>query len=217
MKKLPKAILFDADGTLYDSEHLNFALNQHIARHFYAFDFTWELYDTHVRRGSKRSHEVLQAHGINADYETYQSRKLKIFQSVTVNQLAPMPGLLPFLNWCKNQSVKCVVVSAAGRGYVVPSLKALGIKDFFEILVTHEDIGLSVKPHPRPYRLGLKRAGVSADQAIAIEDTDKGVSSAQAAGIFCAAIRNDANSSTELAKANLVIKNYKELKSYLSR
>lgn len=217
MSKLPHAIFFDADGTLYDSELLNFKLNQMTARKLYDFDFTWELYDVHIRRGNKSSSEVVQAHGVSVDHAAWHAYKLKHYRTLIVEQLSALPGLLDFLQWCKAQNIRCAVVSAAGRDYVESSLAATEIQDFFEFMVTHEDVVPDLKPHPQAYRLALSIADLKADQVIAVEDTDKGINSAQAAGLFCVGIRNDANSRAELHEAEHIIHDYKELKAYLLR
>lgn len=217
MKKLPKAILLDADGTLYDSEKLNYELNRLMAKELYDFDFTWELYDEHIRRGTKKSNEVVEEHGVDVDYITWHSQKLAKYKEIIRTELKPTPGLLDFLAWAKTKKIVCVVVSAAGRQYIESSLLAIRINDYFEIIVSGHETGEKNKPHPYPYEYGLKMAGVKADQAIAVEDTDKGIASAQAAGLFCVAIRNDSNNDKELAKANLIIDHYSELKDYLLR
>jgi beta-phosphoglucomutase-like phosphatase (HAD superfamily) len=59
MPALPEAILFDADGTLYDSEPLQFTATQLAARDLHSFDFSEALYDSEMRRGAKMGHEVL--------------------------------------------------------------------------------------------------------------------------------------------------------------
>ena len=52
MSSLPRAILFDADGTLYDSERLNHEANRITAKDLYGFDFTWEVFESRIMRGS---------------------------------------------------------------------------------------------------------------------------------------------------------------------
>lgn len=215
MPKLPLAILFDGDGTLYDSEHLNFESNRAIAKRLYDFDLTWELYDTHVRRGSKRSYEVLGEHGILVDKEHYHAHKIAFFREVQLAKMKPLPGLPEFLEWCRKKSMKLAVVSAASHEYIAMCLKAVGIEDYFDTVVGHQDVGSNVKPDPHAYQLALELTGVAAEWAIAVEDTDKGITSAQAARLRCVAIRNDANTPAELAKADHLISDYSELKTYL--
>ncbi len=218
MSELPRAILFDADGTLYSSERLNYHAHMVTAQTLHDFEFTWELYDRHIRQGSKTGHEVLVEQGIEGfDPDAYQAHKLKIYNQLALDELETLPGLVDFLDWCQQYAIRRLVVSAAGRNYIEKSLDVLGIRDNFEAIVSSEDIGDSRKPHPLPYLTGLKLAGITTDQAIAVEDTNKGITSAKAAGLRCVAIRNDANTPDELAEADHVISHYNELKDYLLR
>lgn len=212
---MPKAILFDADGTLYNSERLNFSSNQETAKVLYNFEFTWEVYNKNVRRGTKKSYQVLQDQGIDVDYNKWQTFKLDRHKTLISEKLEPLPGLVPFLDWCQVKKIRCIIVSAASLEYINPCLDALDIKDRFEFIISHEDIGNDGKPNPHPYQLALKRAGLKPEEALAVEDTDKGINSAKAAEIVCIGIRNEDNNSKELSGANDIISDYKELKDYL--
>lgn len=218
MSRLPTAILFDADGTLYESERLNHQAHVIAARDMHDFDFTWELYDMHIRQGSKAGHEVLAQQEIKGfDPDDYQAYKLDIYERFMLDKLQTLPGLKDFLKWCHDRAIKCLVVSASGLNYVENALAVLDLRDDFEAIVSSKDIGDKRKPHPQPYLMGLELAGVTANQAVAVEDTNKGITSAKSAGLRCVAIRNDANTSAELTKADYVISHYDELKAYFLR
>jgi beta-phosphoglucomutase-like phosphatase (HAD superfamily) len=80
-----------------------------------------------------------------------------------------------------------------------------------------ERSGSLQKPHHFPYELGLKLAKLRPEHAIAVEDTSEGITSAQTAGLWCAAIKHSTNRLASLEKADLIIKNYAELEDYLKR
>lgn len=215
MSKIPKAILFDADGTIYDSELLNYEANRKTAKALHGFDLSWNQYDTHVRRGTLKSAQMLEMLGVDIDHEVYARKKWDKYQEMIATDLKPMPGIVEFLKWCKQKSVICVVVSAASDQYVETCLEAVGLRDYFDNIISSRHVNNKVKPDPHPYLLGLKVAGLKATDAIAIEDTDKGVASAKAAGLKCVGILNDANSHDELKQADLIINNYDELRKKL--
>lgn len=104
-----------------------------------------------------------------------------------------------------------MIVSANRRKALDVSLKTLGITEFFQGIVSMEDTTGQYKPDPYPYQLGLHLVGIDAGRALAIEDTAKGIASAQAAGLRCIGIRNAINSPADLAAAELVINDYRDL------
>ncbi len=212
---LPQAILFDADGTLYDSDPLHFAAYQSVAKKLYDFEFTWEVFMNELVHGSKKIDQVLQENGVEVDREILYKHKRQAYQELVKDKLQPLPGLLDFLEWCHQSNISCIIVSAATHQSLETSLDALQIRSFFEHLIGHEDIGDRKKPHPYPYEFGLKRLGLTADQAIAVEDTAKGITSAQGAGLRCVGIRNPSNTQEEVIKADHIITNYQELLTYL--
>jgi HAD superfamily hydrolase (TIGR01509 family) len=213
--KLPKAILFDADGTLYDSEALNYEANRRTAKLLHDFDMTWDDFDIHVRRGTKSGFMILEETGIVVDREAYLSNKAEQFRILVVERLQPQPGLVPFLEWCTMQHIRCSVVSASRRVQLLTALGTLKIDHFFEDVVSMENIDERPKPNPYPYELGLKRLGIEPHEGLVIEDTPKGIASAKAAGLRCVAIRNTTNSLSELAAADFVITHYTELQGLL--
>ncbi|WP_163009790.1 HAD family hydrolase, partial [Pseudomonas viridiflava] len=77
---------------------------------------------------------------------------------------------------------KTAVVTNAPRENAMAMLTGLGIVDRFETIVIGGELARG-KPHPMPYLTALELLGVSADEAIAFEDSLAGVQSAHAAGI----------------------------------
>lgn len=217
MTVLPKAILFDADGTLYDSEPLHYAATRLAALELHDFDLSEELFDLHMRKGSKMGHEVLREQGFDASESDYQVAKLKHFQRLVAENLQLMPGLENFLAWCERQNVATIVVSTSRREQLESALSATGIRDYFTIIVGHEDTVGKKKPDPYPWLRALELAKLSSSDVIAIEDTKKGITSAVAADIRCFGIRNALNDKHELAQAEFIIEDYSELQSYLLR
>ena len=83
--------------------------------------------------------------------------------------------------------VKVGIVTSAWRDEVVPILRAAGLEGAVSTYVCADDV-VELKPSPEPYLLACRRLGVPATRAFAVEDTEAGIASAQAAGIRCAAV-----------------------------
>jgi HAD superfamily hydrolase (TIGR01509 family) len=202
--------LLDGDGTIYDSDNLQFLANYNTSRDLYGHEYSRHDYDLNVRQGNERSFNVLLSKGINVDAKQWYDAKIKAYKELA-KDLKPMPDALDFLEWCKKQNKVCALVSAAGLDYVDASLESLKIRDYFKFVISDNDVSPKTKPHPYPYELGLKLTGRSPEKALAVEDTAKGIASAKAAGLYCVGIRNDSNNDSELANADLIIDDFSEL------
>jgi beta-phosphoglucomutase len=213
---LPEAILFDADGTLYESERIGYEASRLTALELHDFELSWETFEAAVIRGTQNTHELLASYGLVVDPEQVQQRKRHHYQRIVAEELQPMPGLMDFLPWCRQQDIACFVISVNRRAALDAALAALSITDYFEDVISMEVLGDKVKPDPFPYEFGLQLAGVAVHNAIAIEDTHKGLTSAKAAGLFCVGMRNDINDDQELRLADYVISDYRELRAYLA-
>ena len=71
------------------------------------------------------------------------------------------------------------------------------------------------KPHPAPYLAGLKKFQASKEESIVVEDSQRGLSSAYAAGIDCIMVKNDFTSSHDFSNAQYFINQLNDLEELL--
>lgn len=79
-----------------------------------------------------------------------------------------------------------------------------------EFVITQEDYVLS-KPDPEPYLLGLSKFGAEAKDSIVIEDSQRGLQSAIAAGINCTVVHNEFTSNHDFGGAKYLVSSISEL------
>ena len=97
-------------------------------------------------------------------------------------ELEPLPGLVDFVAGGKERGLRIALVTNAPKENVGALLPALELQDSFDTVVLADEVE-AVKPDPAPYRAALERTGVSAEEALAFEDSVSGISSSVAAGI----------------------------------
>lgn len=189
-RRLPKAVLFDMDGVLFDSmKNHTLAWYETISgmgigcerNEFYLYEgATGEWTINHIfRRAYGRD-------AIGGEIERIYAEKSRWF-----NELPPvevMPGAKEVLGKVKAQGMVPVVVTGSGQRSLLERLE----KEFpgvftAERMVTAFDVRHG-KPHPEPYLKGLEKAGVNATEAMVVENAPLGVQAAVAAGIFTAAV-----------------------------
>ena len=148
-----------------------------------------------------------QAYGHGATDEekkTIYAKKAKRFVELNLKPRL-MPGAKEVLEAVKRMGVKRALVTGSGQPTLFGNLE----KDFpgaFErdLMVTSFDVKFG-KPHPEPYLLGLKKAGVTAEEAIAVENAPLGIQSAVAAGIYTIAVNTGPLSDSVLLKAGATV------------
>jgi len=85
---------------------------------------------------------------------------------------------------------------------------------FMDFVLSREDYVLS-KPDPEPYLLGLRKFGASADNCLVIEDSQRGLQAALAAGIDCAIVHNDFTASHDFTGASHLLNSIAEVPKIL--
>lgn len=206
-----KALLFDADGTLYDSSPLHFEAYRRTSRELYGFNFTLELFKEECIGKYKKPTQVLREHGVPCVDADFRAMKGPLYAALAAEKLRTTKGLVELLEDASKHGLPCAVVTGASRHSVDVSLDLLGIRKQFSVLVLQEDTDHQ-KPHPHPYLLAAKRLGIQPSECCAFEDTALGIASAKAAEMYCVGIRHEGNTPQELAAADVIVRDFCELR-----
>jgi HAD superfamily hydrolase (TIGR01509 family) len=127
------------------------------------------------------------------------ARELEIIATQTL-----MPGVLSYLNDAKRLGLKIGLASSSDCDWVIGHLEQRGLIAYFDCVNARDDVSLT-KPDPALYLSTLSCLDVSADQAIALEDSAHGVTAAKRAGLYCVAVPTDMTRSMSFDQADLVL------------
>lgn len=183
-----RALLFDIDGTLADTDALHReAFNRVFGPRGHVVDdarFKAELQGFSNASIGERflPGETLQTRAAVMD------EKEAIFRDLVAGQIAPLPGLMALLDRADDAGIPMVAVTNAPRLNAELLLSGLGITRRFKAIVIGDELPHG-KPHPLPYREGLRFAGARPEASLAFEDSRSGVQSAAAAGIATIGMR----------------------------
>jgi HAD superfamily hydrolase (TIGR01509 family) len=192
-----RALLFDIDGTLADTDALHLeAFNQILGPRGHSFD--------HVRFSKELqgfSNAAISARFLAEEPPLRQAaimdEKEATFRNLVAGQIQPVPGLMALLALADRAGIPMVAVTNAPRLNAEMLLAGLGIAKRFKAVVIGDELTHG-KPHPMPYLEGLRLLDAAPDLSIAFEDSRSGVQSASAAGIATIGMR------TSLAHADLI-------------
>jgi HAD superfamily hydrolase (TIGR01509 family) len=183
-----RAILWDNDGVLVDTEQLFYEANRELflplglelsAQHF----FDWYLAD------NCGAWHLLQPQLSEAQMEAERgARNVRYAARLASEHIPAIDGVAEVLAALAPR-LRMGVVTSSNRDHFEIIHGRLDLQRYFEFVLTHESYAHS-KPSPEPYLLGLARMGVRADEALVIEDSPRGLQAATAAGIRCIILRN---------------------------
>ena len=211
-----KAILFDHDGTLVDSEVTHFQLWQAILTKYNIELSEQDYKDFHSGTPTPRNSEILvNKYKLTITPEVLAEQKEKrTHKFLANNTFTLMPDSLDTIQYFHKMGLKLGVVTGAGRFGVTSTLQGHKLEKYFDVITTGEDVAKS-KPDPDVYLLAMERLSVEPSECIAIEDTENGIRSAIAAGLVCCAVRNDYSAGHDLSIATKVFDRMADAKSWI--
>lgn len=177
-----KAVLFDLDGTLADTDSIHFAVWQDILIRF-DLDIDRAFYTQRIsgRTNSKIIKDIIPQLSLEEAWKL-ATEKEETYRR-TANSLRSTPGLDKLVRWTDEISIKRAIVTNAPEDNVIHMLKVLRLTGTFPLVILAKDAPPG-KPDPAPYQEALSRLGITSQNAIAFEDSAAGINSAVSAGIY---------------------------------
>ena len=205
---MDKYILWDHDGVLVDTEYWYFKSTQ-LALSELGISMDKSIYLEFMAQG-RSCWDLVREAGIEpATLESKRIDRDSYYQEHLIKEDIEIPGVLDVLKkLSKTHSMAIVTTSKRSDFDLIHRDKA--IVPFMDFVITREDYVLS-KPAPEPYLLGLSKFGAEAKNSIVIEDSQRGLQSAIAAGINCAIVHNEFTSSHDFSGAKYRVNSISEL------
>ena len=210
-----KAIIFDMDGVILDSESIS--------------DITWRK--AAEERGLSVNDEILNAcrgsnkndtiqtlkkyYGTDFDSEAFLERTSELFHEIEEKEGIPLlPYAKEILEYLKPR-YRLALASSTRGPTVERQLRAAGVIDFFETRTTGEQV-LHSKPNPEIYLMACKSIGMKPEECVAIEDSLNGIRSAHAAGLHPIMVIDKVQPTGEIRKmCDSIFDSLDELKNIL--
>jgi len=184
-----KAVLWDNDGVLVDTETLFFETTRS-AFALEGISLTKEIWGARYLGAGISSREIaISLGGVPDRIAKLIDERNKQYRRILEQPLFLRPQVQKTLSALFGQ-VKMAIVTGSHRDQLKLMHGANGFLGFFDAIVTGDDC-LHTKPHPAPYLAAVKALQVAPSECIAIEDTPKGLASANAAGIPCIVVPNE--------------------------
>jgi beta-phosphoglucomutase len=205
-----RAVIFDMDGVLTDSEPL---INAAAIAMFREKGLVVQPADFLPFVGTGEDRYI---GGVAAQYQfpldlpSAKARTYEIYLELVPKQLQAFPGAVELVRACRQSALQVAVASSADRVKIEANLRQIGLlPDTWDTLVVGEDV-VNKKPAPDIFLSAAAKLGRRASECVVIEDALNGVDAAKAAGMRCVAVAQTF-SADRLQKADLVRRNLGEV------
>ncbi|HWS31836.1 MAG TPA: HAD-IA family hydrolase [Actinoplanes sp.] len=199
-----KALIFDFDGLLMDTETLQLDSWRHLWESQGLTLDTTGFFAGHGGDPTEARYALLAAAAGPGFDRVSGDARLTAYRKELQKSLGLTAGLAPWLTDAAAAGLRLAVASSSHRAWVAGNLDRTGDLGRFEVLACGDEVD-GHKPDPAVYRLALERLGLPPSEAIAFEDTPHGVEAAVAAGLRCVAIPNRYVDPSRFAHATLVL------------
>jgi HAD superfamily hydrolase (TIGR01509 family) len=209
-----KALIFDFDGLILDTETPEYQVWQTIYRE-HGFELPHEEWGRiiggyGVSNFDAAVHLSLLSQG-RLDSVSLRDRHRSESAALYLQQPI-LPGVMDYLRDAKRLGLKLAIASSSPHSWVDTHAKRLGIFEYFEHVICADDVAAGrTKPNPDLFLLALERLKVRPNEAVVFEDSPNGVRAAKSAGIFVVAVPNPVTSLLSIENANLTLTSLTDL------
>lgn len=207
---LPDAVIFDFDGTIFDSETPIYQAYAAALAEL-GLELTIPGWATVVGHAEDESHLALcAAVGVDIDRDDLEERSARQDRSWR-DTLPALPGVEALLDELTAAGVPLGIASSSPESWVETHLVRLGLRDRFAVIASRDQVEGRGKPDPASYRYATRALGADPARTIAIEDSNPGVTAALAADLTVVAVPSEITQHTDLSAAHHTVASLEHL------
>ncbi len=207
-----KAVLFDMDGVIVDTEPL------HRKAYYKMFDdlgisVDEDLYTSFTGSSTKKVCETLVGtFSLEETHEQLAARKRSYFKHYFDNSpdFDLLPGVFDLIQHYHQNDITLILASSAHINTINWVFDKFNLHPYFKAKISGAELKES-KPHPEIFVRAAELAETPIRQCLVIEDSTNGIAAAHAAGIFCAAYKSPHSLGQNYEKANIIVEQFEEL------
>jgi len=183
LPRQPRAVVFDMDGLIIDTESLYRDAVCAVAA-AEGHDLSVELYGRTIGLTVDATRELLADHfGAQFEFDRFWSACSTRFHAMAETQLCLKAGVVELLDALDEANLPRAVATSSSHRSVARHLGRHGVLERFDTVVAHGDYPRG-KPSPDPFLTAAARLGVAPEDCLALEDSHNGIRAASSAGMM---------------------------------
>lgn len=207
-----KAVIFDMDGVIIDSEPIHFYVDQLVLNDMVGMKVTHEYLEKYVGMTNPEMwNAIIQEHQLRQTIEELiehqLSTKLKILDETRMEPIRGIPELIKLLS---AHHIPLGIASSSPRRFIEGVLNKFNMRKAFCSIVSGEEVDKG-KPAPDVYIETARMIGVPNDKCVVIEDSRNGVIAAKRAGMKCIGYQNLNSGNQDLSLADHVVESIRDI------
>ena len=209
-----KAVFFDNDGLLVDTEGLYFQSVQEVFAPV-GIEISREWYIRENLGTGRSSFELAKEKGLSEEeIAKLRRERNERYGELLREKVRPMDGVPEVLAMLHGKFQMGVVTSGRKAHFDI-IMEMTGLRRFFDFFVTEQDVK-KLKPNPEPYLKAVELSGHAKEHCLVLEDSFRGVQAAKAAGLTCYAIPDELTRTQDFSIADKVLESIRELPALLA-
>ncbi|HUI30167.1 MAG TPA: HAD family phosphatase [Candidatus Acidoferrales bacterium] len=210
-----KAILWDNDGVLVDTEYLYFTATQQLLASE-GITLTEEMYVDLLLVQGRSAWHLAEAKGMSpAEVSQLRDQRNALYLKLVTTEARVIDGVEEVLSVLHGRYLMGVVTSSRREHFEAVHSKT-GLMKYFTFVLTGDDYS-KFKPDPEPYLLAVQKTGFKPEECIAVEDSERGLTAATDAGLKCIVIPRGLTRFGKFQGAYKILKSIRELPAEISR
>ena len=206
-----KALVFDMDGVIIDSEPIHIDLTVQVMRDVGKEPSPSEIYEFIGVINEEMWPILISRHNIAESAEELIERQMAyVKKRFFEDKLEPIDGIPELMQSAKERGMKIALATSSPRYFAEHILENVGLARYFDALITADEISRG-KPDPEIYAKAAQALGFKPHECVAIEDAYKGIQAAKGAGMKCIAFKNPNSGDHDTTQADSVVLSIREI------
>lgn len=204
-----RAVIFDMDGVIVDSEPIHKKAYQMMFREF-DLKVSDDLYASFTGMATLPiCKKLCEVFSLDNDPQDLVNRKRVYFKELFDQGeiLHLIDGVLDLIQHYYQNGIVLVLASSASMANINSIFAKFELNSYFKAKISGAELKAS-KPHPEIFEIAAEHSGCKKEECMVIEDATNGIKAAKAAGLFCIAYDGNTSKKQDFSEADVVIQNF---------